>query len=474
MKYTKSNIGWILAGLATLSLAVTFGCTNGDSPTSPTLPTHTEVAAPAPAPAPAPPSPPPPEENTKGDNPGPLSITFNADGSGRLCNSATGAPHGAWLFYTKVLDESVRYIPDVLFTAPIGGCVNIPPAAEVMGNVLIPEVGCDPYDWSERVQIDATAGQGEHIGHVFVDVTLHQEAGEGTWVEQEPVYGEWIDASECLPADVEAATTERVCYGRKTQHRSKTVVYINSCTEKTREVVTRETQEVLCEYPDDPIGELIIERELVCNRDEVQSKGDKCWFDCELTITRTQNYTCSEPDVDVKTEPKREPTECPCEETGPTDVPQDDVLWLEEILQGRCETEVPPLDFEESTYSKCHQNGTQTIIEDMLCEEDTSRVRELCRNVRCPQTCQESRPAEGQYSFTSGGPAAECAAFGDFITLGKDEHRPWDLNTGLFYIIKGGNKIRVSHSKPGRYDRTVWIDWRQKDISHITVCACPQ
>jgi hypothetical protein len=48
------------------------------------------------------------------------------------------------------------------------------------------------------------------------------------------------------------------------------------------------------------------------------------------------------------------------------------------------------------------------------------------------------------------------------------------LNTGLFYIIKGGNKIRVSHSKPGRYDRTVWIDWRQKDISHITVCACPQ
>ena len=262
----------------------------------------------------------PEEENAKGDNPGPVSVTFNkSDGSGRLCNSAPNAPRGVSLFYTKVLDESVRYIPDQKYTVPAKGCVDIPSAADVLGGLLIPEEqGCDPFEWEKDVQIDATAGEGEHIGHVIVHVSLSAEAGEGTWKPIDPIFGEWIDVGECVEVDLGTSTRE-ICYGAQEQHRKRTNRWQNSCTEKIREEVVREKRKVRCEIECpcvEDVKPVKVEREFVpsgewseCELTPGREAECKRWREGILTITRT--YSCGRVEVQRRKHRESEACECP-------------------------------------------------------------------------------------------------------------------------------------------------------------------
>lgn len=325
-KVDKSMRKHIIVFAVSLAVALTMQQSCGSN--GPTAPDP----APAPAPPvvhtaviPAAPVAPSPEVPNNHPNPGPNSITFREDGSATACTTATGSDKWITLFYTEVLNEAVRYIPDQRFLIPKGGCVEIPPAIDVMGPLLIPDEGCDPWSWKRSVQIDATAGQGEHIGHVFVDVSLSREAGEGSWVEQEAVYGDWTDVGECIASDLDASTRE-ACYGRQEQHRSKTVTWINSCTEKTREVVTREKRQVRCEIdcPCVEWDEPKITREFKrgewgeCAPKLTASSGGggaecKRWRDVTVTITRTWN--CKDPEVVVQQKRESEACDCPVDQS---------------------------------------------------------------------------------------------------------------------------------------------------------------
>ncbi len=61
---------------------------------------------------------------------------------------------------------------------------------------------------------------------------------------------------------------------------------------------------------DEPIGDPIIERDLVCG-EEIHGSGDRCWLNCLMTITHTQKFTCSDPTVETKEKEHRKPVDCP-------------------------------------------------------------------------------------------------------------------------------------------------------------------
>jgi hypothetical protein len=78
-------------------------------------------------------------------------------------------------------------------------------------------------------------------------------------------------------------------------------------------------------------------------------------------------------------------------------------------------------------------------------------------------------PIEGtKLTQLSGGPDAECAAFGNFKSSEKQEFWPWDFDDPyLFLICKAGTDHIVE--PVSRFDTRCS---NGKSISHVTACVC--
>ncbi len=217
--------------VATVALFVTYemACdTNG--PTAPPLPV-TESVAPVvasstPAPAATPASTPTPERAR-----GPVSVV--CQGGACKFSNTEGATHVVLAECTKAglhndwgsISVKVPHGTDTASVTPYDVCD--------VAKMGVSKLRC--ADETRNVQLDFTAGQGEHIGHLITLLTYAANSDDG-WVEQRPVvtYGEW---GECAPVAAPSGVGSRTAEGQCQRSRSKTTVVseVNSCTEKTRE-----------------------------------------------------------------------------------------------------------------------------------------------------------------------------------------------------------------------------------------------
>ena len=190
---------YVLAACAALTLVA---CGGGDTVTGPLPTTHQPVVS-NPAPSTSTPTvvaDPTPEP---GGGPGVVSVNCQADGC-HLSNAGQ-APHSVTIACTEPLQTDPVYGLTKV-TVPVGSDTLIIGPKSVCDKDL-PEVRCE--DVTRDVQIDFTAGAGEHIGHLLTKLTWENNA-EDQWVlkDNEPVityeYGEW---GECQPLPEEVVVS---------------------------------------------------------------------------------------------------------------------------------------------------------------------------------------------------------------------------------------------------------------------------
>jgi hypothetical protein len=270
----------------------------------------------------APTPPPPPVENVKGDNPGPSSFD-GKDCKGVLSTTAQNSAKLIHVRYTEPLNNNVVYLRTT-FLIPAGGSINVPSAQAVFEAnpnewlFELPECG----RWSQDVQCDFTAGQGEHIAGQFSSVALVDDSEEceecepddevervlvcddeifeaprdgKCYVEceltitrscEEPVTRPHRKPVECPQCEVEwtfshsefvweewgeCREDERGCSQQRSGARFD--IYVNKCDERTREeeIPVHESQSCDCE-----------ETERICH---VSNKGGR---DGQMNIVLTQ------------------------------------------------------------------------------------------------------------------------------------------------------------------------------------------
>jgi hypothetical protein len=333
-KFDKTVLLVAVAGVLALTLTYTQSCTDSNGPTRPDIP----ISQPAPptassvqpqvVPTPA------PEENVKGDNPGPSSFD-GKDCKGVLSTTAQNSAKLIHVRYTEPLNDNVVYLRTT-FLIPAGGSINVPSAQAVFEAnpnewlFELPECG----RWSQQVQCDFVAGEGEQLAGQFANVALvdnseeceecveweepkvtrdlvcedevQQSPREGkcfvdceltitrAWNCQEPDVKtephrkpvecpecevewtfshsefEWEEWGECGDQDFTASTDQ--CKQSRTGTRFD--IYINKCDDRTRtdEVALHESQSCDCE-----------ETERICH---VSNKGGR---DGQMNLVLTQN-----------------------------------------------------------------------------------------------------------------------------------------------------------------------------------------
>lgn len=191
------------------------------------------------------------------------------------------------------------------------------------------------------------------------------------------------------------------------------------------------------------------------------------------------------------------PCECECVETKePREIPGT-VYWTPGILQGECRIEVGPIGIATLTPTLCHEVGQQQIGIDYLCQEDGSTTRDLCRNVACPQTC-DNTPASykgnangGLFNLQNSGDAAELAWVNSNVLVGPwekfaDEGEKDDDCTSAdvsakVVIVKAGSSSSIEYSYKTYLNVTAGQQLcsydppgsdKPKDISHVTYFRC--
>jgi len=293
-------------------LSIMKACTS-DGPTAPS-----PVAVPAPQPGPAPASGAPqtavPEE-PQGNNPGAVSIV--CDGVGNCMFSNTGkAGHKVSAACTRPGD-----------TNDWGSWTSTVPVGQDTESVSVYDI-CDPVKigidlcegGEQKVQVDFTAGSGEHIGHwglgsgkklVYEANEEYCECKPSDWEithQSEPREGEPV---ECPVEDFTVSNNEGCfeCFEVLTD-----VVESNGCDKRERTISTVGRREVECPCevewtPQEPVIEITHEygEWSVCTLPEVLALNNEevCFgtrFRSDLIITTTTTTLTNQCDEETKQE----------------------------------------------------------------------------------------------------------------------------------------------------------------------------
>ncbi len=112
----------------------------------------------------------------------------------------------------------------------------------------VTEIRCS--DVNREVQLDFTAGAGEHIGHLFTTL-VYKANPDDAWVPQSPIvtYGEWGECAPIVGASSVKSRSAEVPQCQRSRTKTTVINEVNSCTEKTREksrVVTTESEPCDC------------------------------------------------------------------------------------------------------------------------------------------------------------------------------------------------------------------------------------
>lgn len=195
------------------------------------------------------------------------------------------------------------------------------------------------------------------------------------------------------------------------------------------------------------------------------------------------------------------PCECACvEPKNVTEIPST-VYWNTAILEGQCNPEVLPLvGIEASTVTpslNCRTTGQQRINLDYVCSEDSFRTRDLCKNVACPTTC-DNTPASykgnangGLFNLDNSGDAAELAWVNTNVLVGpwekfddegeKDDDCTTADVSAKVVIVKAGSASSIEYSYRTYLNVTAGQQLcsydppgsdKAKDISHVTYFRC--
>jgi len=191
---------------------------------------------------------------TPGGGPGPVSVSCN--GAGVCTFSVEGnVPHKVSAVCTRIGQHNDwGSWADTINT---GSTVSVYDICDPV------KIGIDLCEGGEqKVQVDFTAGAGEHIGHwglgdglkltyepnkEFCECEAQWTPGEPT-VEVDTEYGEWSECS-AVEEDFLSSHRDKKCYGTRSRTVTKvittTTVYTNQCNELTRKTVevTREPQQ---------------------------------------------------------------------------------------------------------------------------------------------------------------------------------------------------------------------------------------
>lgn len=222
------------------------------------------------------------------------------------------------------------------------------------------------------------------------------------------------------------------------------------------------------------------------------------------TVTRVyyETSSCTQERRVAKRVVTEESTPCECACVEPKEVREipSTVYWGDAILEGKCNPEVLPLvgiDEATTTALNCHTSGQQKIILDYQCQADSFRTRDLCKNVACPATC-DNTPASykgnangGLFNLQNSGDAAELAWVNSNVLVGPwekfaSEGEKDDDCTGAdvaakVVIVKAGSSSSIEYSYKTYLNVTVGQQLcsydppgsdKAKDISHVTYFRC--
>ncbi len=280
---------FVVIGIAALGV---YACTEGSGPTkpSPIVRAPVSVQTVNSTPAPFVPTPEP------GGGPGPTSYE-GKDCEGVLITTAPNAPRRVNVRYTAPLDDSTVYL-SVDLVVPANGSINVPSAQEVFeANFEIPDPSCEPWSWAERVQCDFTAGQGEHLGGQFADVSLSVAATEpGPDGEPTVITTPLSEWGECMPVQRGNNGPEAEC--SKSRSVAITTTQEFTCGGESIITVEETTETEPCECPcveNGPYeGEIIWDPTILGGKCPAETTPDLEGI-CHQDGTRTTTWDCQEP-----------------------------------------------------------------------------------------------------------------------------------------------------------------------------------